>query len=282
MELPLIISVDDHVLEPGDLWTAPAPRNGSAIEAPTAGASAGVTGQAASAGSSRTSRRDWADVWRFEGYEMSIIPGFAAAGMDQDQLGEHWHPMTYDEMRPGCYDQAARLADLDTNHTEASLSFPTFPRFCGQTFLEQHDQGARPGVRAGLQRLDDRRVVRRRRPRPADPADADPAVGSDAGRGRGAAVRGQGIVRRCLLREPAGLDLPSIHTTHWDPFSQACEDTDTVVNMHIGSSSYVPDDVHRRAAGGVVGAHLPGCDPRPRRLAHQRRARAVRQTCESR
>src|SRR3954452_15828542 len=43
-------------------------------------------------------------------------------------------------MRPGCYVQSARLACLDANHTEESLAFPTFPRFCGQTFLEQPDR----------------------------------------------------------------------------------------------------------------------------------------------
>ena len=43
--------------------------------------------------------------------------------------------MTYDEMRPGCFELPARLADMDTNHTELT-GFPTFPRFCGQTFLE--------------------------------------------------------------------------------------------------------------------------------------------------
>jgi len=29
---------------------------------------------------------------------------------------------------------------MDTNHIEASLCFPTFPRFCGQTFLEAKDR----------------------------------------------------------------------------------------------------------------------------------------------
>ena len=48
--------------------------------------------------------------------------------------------MTYDEMRPGCYDPAPRLDDMDLNWVEASLCFPTFPRFCGQTFLEADDK----------------------------------------------------------------------------------------------------------------------------------------------
>ena len=49
-------------------------------------------------------------------------------------------PITYDEMRTGCYDPKARLEDMDINHVEASLCFPTFPRFCGQTFTEAKDR----------------------------------------------------------------------------------------------------------------------------------------------
>jgi predicted TIM-barrel fold metal-dependent hydrolase len=34
--------------------------------------------------------------------------------------------------------------------------------------------------------------------------------------------------------------LPSIHSGYWDPFFTACQETDTVVCMHIGSSSKMP------------------------------------------
>ena len=33
-----------------------------------------------------------------------------------------------------------RLDDMDANHIEAALCFPTFPRFCGQTFTEAKDK----------------------------------------------------------------------------------------------------------------------------------------------
>ena len=36
------------------------------------------------------------------------------------------------------------------------------------------------------------------------------------------------------------LGLPSMHTGHWDPIMRACEETGTVVNLHIGSSSTSP------------------------------------------
>jgi predicted TIM-barrel fold metal-dependent hydrolase len=36
---------------------------------------------------------------------------------------------------------------------------------------------------------------------------------------------------------PAYLGLPSAHSKYWDPLFDVCEQTETVVNMHIGSSS---------------------------------------------
>ena len=48
--------------------------------------------------------------------------------------------VTYEDMRPGSYEVKPRLEDMDVNHIEASLCFPTFPRFCGQTFTEAKDK----------------------------------------------------------------------------------------------------------------------------------------------
>ena len=62
------------------------------------------------------------------------------------------------------------------------------------------------------------------------------------------------------------LGLPTIHDRrgHWDPLMAACEETETVVCMHIGSSSRRLHDVGRvaHARDHVVGAP-----------AHDRRAR---------
>ncbi|MGA2931768.1 MAG: amidohydrolase family protein [Acidimicrobiales bacterium] len=53
-------------------------------------------------------------------------------------------------------------------------------------------------------------------------------------------------VRRCaekgshatsFIENPYPLGLPSIHSRDWDPLFSACQETDTVVCMHIGSSS---------------------------------------------
>ena len=39
---------------------------------------------------------------------------------------------------------------------------------------------------------------------------------------------------------PERLGLPSLHTGWWDPFMAACEETGTVICLHVGSSSTAP------------------------------------------
>ena len=239
MELPQIISVDDHVVEPPDLWQRTLPAR-FRDAAPRVERIKGRFGAGARGDWTPADDGEWADIWKFGNYQMAIIPGFAAAGMDQELIGEHYAPLTYDMMRPGCYEQAARLADMDANHTEASLNFPTFPRFCGQTFNETPDKEL--GL-ACVQAYNDWMIDE---------------WGGGAGRGRLIPLTliplwdpqlAAAEVRRCAAKgsfavafceNPAKLRLPSIFTDHWDPFFAACEDTDTVVNMHIGSSSTFP------------------------------------------
>ena len=62
----------------------------------------------------------------------------AAVGFDRDEV--KITAITYEEMRKGCWDPKARLEDMDANWTEAQMCFPSFPRFCGQTFLEADDR----------------------------------------------------------------------------------------------------------------------------------------------
>jgi predicted TIM-barrel fold metal-dependent hydrolase len=239
MEIPRIISVDDHVLEPPDLWQRGLPERfrsaGPRLERVRGRFEPGARGGWVAADDG-----GWADIWRFEGYEMAIIPGFAAAGMDQDYLGLHYDPLTYDEMRPGCYEQAPRLADMEENHTEAGLSFPTFPRFCGQTFLEN---GPRDLALACVQVYNDWMI---------DEWCAGPGYGRlipltliplwdpelAAAEVRRCAEKGSFAV--AFSENPVRLKLPSIFTDHWDAFFAACDETDTVVNLHIGSSSTFP------------------------------------------
>jgi len=95
-------------------------------------------------------------------------------------------------------------------------------------------QGSRRRGVAGLQRLAHRGVVRRvSRSLPA--ARHDPDVGSEARRRRGAASRAQGLSRDLALREtrsPEGAELPQRRVLGSD--LEACVDEGTAVCIHIG------------------------------------------------
>jgi len=50
-------------------------------------------------------------------------------------------------------------------------------------------------------------------------------------------VADKGCHAMTFSENPEKLGMPSIHTDHWDPFWDACQEVGTVVCMHIGSSS---------------------------------------------
>src|SRR3977135_3983205 len=78
------------------------------------------------------------DCWLYEDLVYTHKRMVAAAGYPKEE--QTLTPITYDDTRPGAYDPKARLADMDVSWVEASMCFPTLPRFCGQTFLEGKDK----------------------------------------------------------------------------------------------------------------------------------------------
>jgi len=238
-ELPKIISVDDHVVEPPHVWETWLPDKykdrGPKVERRGIGQMRHVGG-----GSYEQNFDDdgpKADCWVYEDLVYIHKRHVAAVGFDRDDMT--MSPITYDEMRPGCYDPKARVEDNELNHVEASLCFPTFPRFCGQTFTEAKDRDL--GL-ACIKAYNDWMVEEwcgdsggALIPLIIIPLwDAELA----ATEVRRNAERGVHAV--CFSEIPPHLGLPSIHSGDWDPFFAACEDTQTTINMHIGSSSRMP------------------------------------------
>jgi len=238
-DFPKIVSVDDHVVEPAHVWERwlPAKHRDKAPRVERRGI--GTMRHVGGGTYEQTFDPDGpqADCWVYEDLVYIHKRHVAAVGFDRDEMT--MSPMTYDEMRPGCYDPKARVDDMELNWVEASLSFPSFPRFCGQTFLEAKD---RELAEACVYAYNDWMVDEwcgdsggRLIPLPIIPLwDAELA----AAEVRRNAARGAHAV--CFSEIPAVLGLPSIHTGDWDPFFAACAETRTVVCMHIGSSSKMP------------------------------------------
>ncbi len=140
-DIPKIISVDDHVVEPAHLWQTWLPTKfreaGPRVERRGV-AKINFAGAAAYKEEFDDDSPTKADTWVYENLVYTHKRMVAAVGYPRDEMT--MTPITYDDMRPGCYDPKARLADMDVNHVEASACYPTFPRFCGQTFAEGKDK----------------------------------------------------------------------------------------------------------------------------------------------
>jgi predicted TIM-barrel fold metal-dependent hydrolase len=235
-DVPLVISVDDHVVEPPDLWTGQAPQSivDRVPRVERGRAEFGwVNGRHTM---KRTDDGQPCDWWIYGDYEFGLPMTMAAVGFDVIDNA----PTTYDAIRPGSWKKAERLQDMTDNHIEAAACFPnTLPRFCGQTFAEQ---GERDLSLWCVQAYNDWVI--------------DDWC-ADEGRGRLLPITivplwdvdaAAAEVRRCATKgsfavsfseNPSRLGLPSIFTGYWDPLFQTCAETETTLCMHIGSSSSV-------------------------------------------
>jgi len=239
LNIPGIFSVDDHVVESPTIWSDRLPAKYAGVGPRVVREKVGTMeyiGGVLEFGPAEEGRI--ADVWHYEDKWVPLYMTSAAVGYDITTAIEM--PLTFDEIRKGCYDPAARIEDMDVSGVYASLCFPnnSLVRFCGQVFKEASDKDlALLCVRAYNDWMVDEwcagsggRLVPLCIVPLWDPVLAAEEIRRNAARG----------VRAVTFSEmPAFLDLPSPHTDHWNPFFQACQETGTVICLHIGSGSRV-------------------------------------------
>jgi predicted TIM-barrel fold metal-dependent hydrolase len=237
--IPRIISVDDHVVEPAHVWQSRLPEKYKSQGPRIVIAPQGEMNLVDGAWDEKPGDSDtMAAWWHYEDHQYQIKQIIACPGMKPEDVTAKG--VTYEDISPGCFEPKARLADMDANHVEASLCFPNYPRFCGQLFAERKDMEL---SKLCVEAYNDWMV--------------DEWCGDSGGRLiplclvplwdvelaaaeiRRNAARG---VRAVAFSElPVWLGLPSIHTDYWNPFIRACQETDTVICMHIGSGTKTVD-----------------------------------------
>ena len=177
----VLVSVDDHVVEPPHLFDGRLPAKYADL------APKFVT------------RDDGTNAWVYEGQEIGNVALNAVAGRPKEEYG--MEPTSFAELRAGCYDIDERVKDMDANGVLGSLCFPSFPQFCGQLFARTEDKDvALAMVRAYNDwHIEDWCGTHPGRFIPCSlPAIWDPEVLAD----RGASHRGHGRARRDVLGEP--------------------------------------------------------------------------------
>lgn len=217
--LDWMISVDDHVLEPPNVWLDRVPAK-DRDRAP------------------HLERDATSECWVYEGRRIPTTGLAAVAGKSKEEFNPE--PVTYAEMRPGCYDPRARAGDMDRAGILASLCFPSVTRFCGQIFLEAKD---RDFAFVCLQAYNDWMVDDWCQAAPGrfiplvliplwDPALAAKELERCAAKG---------ATSFAFTENAAPLGLPTIFDTnrYWDPLMAAAADCGMVASIHVGSSSVV-------------------------------------------
>jgi predicted TIM-barrel fold metal-dependent hydrolase len=216
-----VISADDHIVEPPHVFEGRVPA-ALADRAPRI-----------------IAKDDGTQTWVYDGTELPNVGFNAVVGRPVNEW--RMEPTRFDEMRRGAWDIHHRIADMDLNGIYASLNFPSFlPGFAGQRLQQVTTDPAlaMAAVRAWNDwHLEEWAGTYPDRIIPCQiPWLLDAEVG--AAMIRQNAERGFKAVT--FSEEPSALGLPTIHSGYWDPLFRACEETGTVINLHIGSSGSSP------------------------------------------
>lgn len=226
-----LISVDDHVIEPPNLWQDRLParlRDAGPRFVEVQGELTDVAGNDVSG---------LRHVWEYEGQHYPNFALNAVAGKPPEELGIE--PFRIDQIRPGCYDARARVADMDMDGIQAALCFPSFPRLPGTVFIQARGKEvALLCIQAWNDFILDEWCA-------AAPDRLIPLVMlplwdvrlSVAELERTVALGAKAIT---FPETPSRLGLHSFYDGGWDPLFQAMVDTDTALCMHFGSSGEMP------------------------------------------
>ena len=97
-------------------------------------------------------------LWEFDGQRYTQVGMNAVAGRRPECVT--LEPTRFEDMRRGCWDIDARIADMDINGVWASLNFPSqITGFSGRVFSRRRGPRAGAGGHPGLERLALRGVV---------------------------------------------------------------------------------------------------------------------------
>jgi predicted TIM-barrel fold metal-dependent hydrolase len=220
-----VISVDDHLVEPPHMFDGRVPAR-HVDDAP----------RLVVDGNGR-------QVWEFDGERFTQVGLNAVAGRRPEL--HSLEPTRFEDMRPGCWDVDARVADMDVCGIWASMNFPSqITGFCGRVFSACADRDLGVAVtRAWNDWLyEEWHLAHPDRIIPLGitylGADADGTARIGADEIRRNAERGFRSVT--LPERPHAIGLASLFSGWWDPIIEACVETDTVISLHVGSSGTYP------------------------------------------
>lgn len=212
----ILISVDDHTVEPPNMFKNHLPKK-YIDDAPRL-----------------VHNADGSDMWKFRD---TVIPNVALNAVAGGP-GEYG-------IEPPVWMRFGRAATTSTSGSGhecggilASICFPSFPGFAGRLFATEDPDFSLALVQA----YNDWHIEEWCGAYPARfipmaiPVIWDPELCAAEVR----RVAKKGVHALSFTENPAAMGYPSFHSQHWKPLWEALCDTNTVMNIHIGSSGGWP------------------------------------------
>ena len=215
----VLISVDDHVVEPRDLYEGRMPAKFQ-DRAPKV---------------IRTAKGR--DYWSIDGAPVPMIGMNAVAGREKHEYG--MEAGSYDEMRAAAWDVDRRIEDMNANGVLGSLCFPSFPSFAGKAFIDMADKDL---ALACIQAYNDWHVESwcGAHPDRLIPLAVLPLWDPELSAAEVRRVHAKGTNTVSIPDNPAQLGLPGIHSESWEPLWKAIADTDVMITTHMGTGNAAP------------------------------------------
>jgi predicted TIM-barrel fold metal-dependent hydrolase len=215
----VIVSVDDHITEPGNVFDKQ------------------LSGKDRASAPVLKLKQNGTNYWEYQGKKIQSVALNAVAGRVREEYG--MEPTALEQLRKGCWDVDARVDDMNVNGVAASLNFPSFAGIDGGLFISAADKsqaivhmrayndwhidewcGAHPGrfIPLGILPL-------------WDPQETAKEVKRLANKGCHAVT---------MSENPTKRDLPSIHSDYYEPLWKAVVENDTAICLHIGTGNLAP------------------------------------------
>lgn len=215
----ILVSVDDHVVEPPNMFQQH------------------LSKEHLAAAPQFTTEANGSECWIYEGKKITNIGLNAVVGRPKSEYGVE--PTSFSQMRPAVYDIDKRIEDMNVSGILGSMCFGTFVGFDGGLFLSATDKknalrvvrayndwhidewcGAHPGRMIPLSILplwsmgETLKEIKR--------------------------VVNKGCHAISFPDNPSVKGLPSIHNDYWRPLWNLCDELKVVINCHIGSGYQPP------------------------------------------
>jgi predicted TIM-barrel fold metal-dependent hydrolase len=212
----ILISVDDHICEPADMFDGHVPdryREHTPVV--------------------RDEKGGEVQQWYYGDIRGRNLGLNAVAGKPPELYNVD--ALRYEAMRPGCYDVHERVRDMNAGGQLAGLNFPNWTGFAGQVLNQGPDGDVNEAM---IRAYNDWHIDTwcAAYPERFIPLGLVPYFDVERAAREVRRLADKGCHAVTFPENPEPLGHPSLHTDHWDRFFAACQELGTVVCMHIGSS----------------------------------------------